>query len=214
MSWGATGNRGRIIGHEDSNKVKAAMNIFRRFIRLVSKADGKYLTIHVGLGHDTTRRLSWNITMNNLREIVQFGADHGVKICLENLAWGWTSRPNLFEKLVRRTGAGITFDIGHAHACESIESHYFDAGDFVLPHSERVFNAHIYHTEISGIGHLPPKRLEEIENRLEILLSVGCSWWVIEISEVEGLLQTKQIIDVYLETQRNENNHHSIGRIG
>ena len=200
------------IGHEESDRVKAAMNIFRRFIRLVSKADGKYLTIHVGLGHDTTKSLSWNSTLDNLRELVRYGANRSVNVCLENLAWGWTSKPNLFEKLVRRTGAGVTFDIGHAHACESVKSHYFSAEDFVTPHPRRVFNAHIYHTEVSGVGHLPPRTIDEIEDRLKTLLRIGCAWWVIEINDIEGLRRTKEMIDVYLETQRNENNHRFIGR--
>ena len=111
---------------------------------------------------------------------------------------GWTSKPNLFEKLIRRTGAGVTLDIGHAHACESIRSQLYTAEDFVTPHPDRVFNAHIYHTEISGVGHVPPVRAEDIKERLEILQNIGCKWWVIEIREVDGLLKTKKLIDAYL----------------
>ena len=187
------------IGHENRDRGKAAMDLFQRITKLVSKANGKFLTLHIGLERDTTRILSWNDTISNLRRMVQYGADRGVKVCLENLAWGWTSKPNLFEKLIRRTGAGVTFDIGHAHVCEAIRSQQFDAEDFVTPHSNRVFNAHVYDIEIPGVGHLPPKRLEDINSRLDILQQTDCSWWTLEIRDVEGLLQTKQIIDVYLE---------------
>jgi len=186
------------LGHDDPAQVKAAVSIFRRIIQLVSKADGKYLTIHIGLGHETTKVLSWDTTIDNLKHLVQYGADRGVKVCLENLAWGWTSKPNLFEKLIRRTGAGVTLDIGHAHACESVRSQLYTAEDFVTPHSDRVFNAHIYHTEISGVGHIPPVRAEDIKERLQILQNIGCKWWVIEIREVDGLLRTKKLIDTYL----------------
>ncbi|MFC1812570.1 sugar phosphate isomerase/epimerase family protein [Thermodesulfobacteriota bacterium] len=189
------------LGHDDPDQVKAAVSIFRRIIQLVSKADGKYLTIHIGLGHETTKVLSWDATIDNLRHLVQYGAARGVKVCLENLAWGWTSKPNLFEKLIRRTGAGVTLDIGHAHACESVRSQLYTAEDFVTPHPDRVFNAHIYHTEIPGVGHIPPVRSEDIKERLEILQNIGCKWWVIEIREVDGLLRTKKIIDAYLEKQ-------------
>jgi sugar phosphate isomerase/epimerase len=189
------------IGHEDPVQVKAALTVFRRIIRLIAKADGKYLTIHVGLGHDTTRILSWNATIDNLRQLVQYGFEYGVKICLENLAWGWTSKPNLFEKLIRKSGAGITFDIGHAHACEAISSQYYTAEDFVTPHHDRVLNAHIYHTEIAGTGHIHPDRIQDIEQRLNILRKTACNWWVIELNDVEELIQTKKLIDVYLNTQ-------------
>jgi len=185
------------LGHDDPKEAKKAEVLFYRIIRLVSKVRGKYLTIHIGLGHDSTEPLSWEGTIENLGRLVRHGAARGVKVCLENLAWGWTSKPHLFEKLIRGSGAAVTFDIGHAHACESVRSHYYSAEDFVTPHSDRVLNAHVYHTEISGVGHLPPDRLEDIEDRLNILRDIGCDWWVLEVRETDGLLQTKKVVDQY-----------------
>lgn len=186
------------IGHYDPWEAKAAEGVFRRIIRLVSKAEGRYLTIHIGLGRDSTEPLSWEVTIDNLRRLVQYGASRGVRVCLENLAWGWTSRPHLFEKLIRNSGAAVTFDIGHAHACESVCSQQYAIEDFVAPHADRVFNAHIYHTERPDLGHIPPDRIEDIEGRLAMLQQVGCDWWVIEIKEVDRLLQTKEIVQEYL----------------
>jgi sugar phosphate isomerase/epimerase len=185
------------LGHQDPAEAKAAEAIFRRIIRLVSKVEGKYLTIHIGLGHDSTEPLSWEATIKNLTRLVQYGARKGVTICLENLAWGWTSRPHLFEKLIRGSGAAVTFDIGHAYVCESVRSHSYSAEDFVAPHSDRVLNAHIYHKEVSNQGHMPPDRLEDIQDRLAILEDVGCMWWVLEVREENGLLQTQRIVDEY-----------------
>jgi sugar phosphate isomerase/epimerase len=186
------------LGHEDPREAKAAEAIFQRIIRLVSKVEGKYLTIHIGLGPHSTEPLSWEATIANLASLVQYGARRGVTICLENLASGWTSRPHLFEKLIRGSGAAVTFDIGHAYVCESVRSHSYSAEDFVVPHSDRVLNAHIYHKEVSGQGHIPPDRLQDIQDRLAILEDIGCLWWVLEVREVNGLLQTKRIVDEYL----------------
>jgi len=186
------------LGHDDPRKAKAAEALFNRIIRLISKVGGKYMTIHIGLGHDSTEPLSWNTTINNLRRLVNYGRVLSVRVCLENLAWGWTSKPNLFEKLIRRSGADVTLDIGHAYVCESVQSQQYAIEDFVTPHADRVFNAHIYHTEISGQGHVPPKKMEDIEERLFLLQDIGCEWWVIEIKEVEELLKTKKIVDEYL----------------
>ncbi|MDY6990454.1 MAG: TIM barrel protein [Thermodesulfobacteriota bacterium] len=197
------------LGHVDPWEAKAAETIFCNIIRLVAKVKGRFLTIHIGLGRNSTEPLSWDKTAENLSRVVQYGASHGVKVCLENLAWGWTSRPHLFEKLIRGSGAGVTFDIGHAHACESIKTQQFEIEDFVTPHADRVLNAHIYHTELSKRGHIPPKRLEEIEDRLEILKRIGCGWWVLEVWDEEGLLQTKKIIDEYLTHTRHwAKSHH------
>ena len=186
------------LGHVDPKQAKAAEAIFRNVIRLIAKVKGRFLTIHVGLGRDSTEPLSWDRTAKNLSRVVQYGASHGVRVCLENLAWGWTSRPHLFEKLIRRSGACVTFDIGHAHACESVNSHQYAIEDFVTPHADRVFNAHVYHTELSNRGHMPPDRLDDIQDRLAILENVGCDWWVLEVKNVTGLLQTKKTVDEYI----------------
>jgi len=186
------------LGHDDAEKVREAETLFRRIIRLISKAGGRYVTIHIGLGHDSTEPLSWDNTMEKLQRLVHYGRSLQVNVCLENLAWGWTSKPNLFEKLIRRSGADVTFDIGHAHACESVRSRQYTVEDFVSPHADRVCNAHIYHTEILDEGHIKPSALVDIEDRLSLIQSLKCSWWVLEIREKEGLLQTRKIVDAYL----------------
>jgi sugar phosphate isomerase/epimerase len=190
------------IGHEDPEIQKKSMALFKRMIRLVSKAGGKYLTIHVGLGHDTTKILSWESTIRNLQELVQFGNEAGVTVCLENLAWGWTSRPNLFEKIVRRTGVAVTIDIGHADACESVQSQQFSVKDFISPHLGKVVNAHIYHTEHPELGHVPPEAYEDIAGRLEILTRSACTWWVIELRDADSLLATKPFVEKFLNESR------------
>ena len=189
------------LGHDSPDEAKAADSLFRHIIGLVTKAGGRYLTIHVGLGHNSTENLSWERTIGNLQRLVQYGTERQVVVCLENLAWGWTSRPHLFEKLVRKSGAGVTFDIGHAHACESVVSRQYAMEDFVAPHAHRVFNAHVYHTEIEGLGHVPPRAPDDLKSRLTILTEINCPWWVIEIREPEALVHTKRIIDAYLEDQ-------------
>ena len=200
------------LGHSDPWEAKTAEAIFRRIIHFVSKAEGKYLTIHIGLGHDSTEPLSWEATIENLRRIVYYGANRGVRVCLENLAWGWTSRPHLFEKLVRGSGTAVTFDIGHAYSCDSVCSYQYEIEDFVSPHADKVVNAHVYHKERSGVGHIPPNRMEDIEDRLDILQQVGCDWWVIEIKDVDQLLQTKEIVREYLITSHLKNADHVQGQ--
>lgn len=194
------------LGHDDPEKAREAEVLFSRIIRLISKVGGRYVTIHIGLGHNSTEPLSWESTIDNLRRLVNYGRTLRVRVCLENLAWGWTSKPNLFEKLIRRSGADVTLDIGHAYVCESVQSQQYAVEDFVTPHADRVFNAHIYHTEIPGRGHVPPKKIKNIEDRLALIKDIGCEWWVIEIREAEELLKTKKIVDAYL-TQNAQNSN-------
>lgn len=187
------------IGHEDPATRVWAMDLFRRLIRLVAKAGKNHLSLHVGLGHDSTSLLSWEATIRNLGELVHFGSAYGVTVALENLLWGWSSKPNLFEKLVRRSGAFVTIDIGHAHACESVQSQAYGVRDFISPHADKVTSAHVYHYESPEIGHVPPSRLEDIRERLDMLMRTPCRWWVLEIREAEGLSATKAIVEQYRE---------------
>ncbi len=188
------------IGHNVPEKAEFAVSIFSKIIRLISRRGGGYLSIHVGLGRDSTIPLSWDTTIENLKKLVQYGLERRVKVCLENLAWGWTSKPNLFEKLIRMSGARVTLDIGHAAVCESVISQHYDVADFITPHEDKLVTAHLYDEEVAGVGHLPPEDLSDIRGRLDLLLNTNCKWWVIEIREVEGLLKTKKMIDEYLES--------------
>lgn len=186
------------LGHEDPEKAEEAAALFRKIVGLVGKAGGRFLTIHIGLGRDTTEPLSWERTLDNLRRLVQFAAERRVSICLENLAWGWTSKPHLFEKMVRKSGAQVTFDIGHAVVAETVTTSQYRVEDFVTPHADRVRIAHVYHAELDGIGHTPPETIADIEDRLKLLERIGCRFWTIEIREAAPLLHTKQCIDQWL----------------
>jgi len=182
------------LGDEDPVHAAAALQTFQAVCRLVSKIRGRYITIHIGLGRDSTCDLCWERTLAGLIDLVQFAGKSWLRLCLENLAWGWTSRPELYEKLLRKSGAWATLDIGHAQVCPSVASQQYRVADFVQPQPERIRNAHVYHTENSN-GHIPPRRLEDIRDRLNLLCSLPlCDWWVLELREEEALHTTLVVI--------------------
>lgn len=187
------------LGDRDPEKARAAQRIFEQVCRLVSKLEGETLTIHVGLGRTTTEDLSWERTLENLWRLNTVAQRLGVRLCLENLAWGWTSRPELFEKMLRRSGVWGTFDIGHAVVSPSIVSGRFDLEDFVTPHGERILNAHVYHRELSD-RHFPPESVDDVADRLNLLRSLpACEWWVLELRDEPSVQSTLDIIRRYLE---------------
>jgi hypothetical protein len=146
------------------------------------------------LGRDSTCDLCWERTLAGLIDLVQFAGKSWLRLCLENLAWGWTSRPELYEKLLRKSGAWATLDIGHAQVCPSVASQQYRVEDFVQPQPERFRNAHVYHAETSS-GHVPPQGLEDMRDRLNLLSNLPlCDWWVLELREEAALLTTLDII--------------------
>jgi sugar phosphate isomerase/epimerase len=118
-------------------RAEQVMHIFRLIIELISKAGGRYITVHIGLGQSSVEELKWEKAIENLSSLVLFGAERGITICLENITTGWTSNPKMFKTLVDKSGAGVTLDIGHVHACwkdKSLED-FFNL--YVLPNKKR-----------------------------------------------------------------------------
>jgi len=160
---------------------------------LVSGLDGKFMTVHLGLGRESYDQLCWERSVGSLADLVDFAEDLGIRVCLENLASGWSSRPELFERLVRKSNAGVTLDIGHARVSPSVLSQHYEFEDFVSPHHERVCNAHVYHEERDD-GHAAPESLDDMQERLQLLHSLPCDWWVLELRDQNSLFSTLGVV--------------------
>lgn len=94
------------LGAEDPEETGRTMQLFQKVCHLVAKLGGRSITIHVGgLGRESAFDLCWRKTLAGLTKLVHMATNLGIKLCIANLAWGWTSRPNLFEKLIRLSGA-------------------------------------------------------------------------------------------------------------
>lgn len=186
------------LGDEDAEKAREALRLFENVCLLVSKLNGESLTIHVGLGRHTTQDLSWERTLENLFILNATAMKLGLRLCLENLAWGWTSRPELFEKMLRRSGLWGTFDIGHAVVSPSIVSNRFDLEDFVSPHRKRILNGHVYHRERLD-RHEPPDAVEDVADRLNLLRNLPlCDWWVLELRDEAAVQSTLHVVRSFL----------------
>jgi sugar phosphate isomerase/epimerase len=192
--------KGVDLGNGDRVKAEDAVEIFRKACQLVSRLDGEFMTIHLGLGRDSYDDMVWDHSVNALGELVCYAAGLGVRVCLENLASGWSSRPELFEKLVRMSGAGVTLDIGHARMSPSVQSQFYSFEDFITPHHDSICSAHIYHEEVNE-GHVAPESLDDLRERLELLGSVPCDWWVLELREAGPLMATLGIVREFLRTR-------------
>ena len=73
-------------------------------------------------------------------------------------------------------------------------------GEYVLPNRDKLLNAHIYHTELEGYGHIAPESLTDISSRLDLLgMAESCDWWVIELMSPEKVLSTRDLLVSYLD---------------
>jgi sugar phosphate isomerase/epimerase len=199
--------QGLDLGDENPEEGKRALRVFREVCRLISKLGGRVVTIHVGgLGRETSSDLCWQTALAALSDLVQFCNRLRIRLCVENLAVGWSSRPKLYEKLLRLSGAWATLDLGHARVCQAVQSGGWRVQDFVSPHPERFVNAHIYHEETEA-GHMPPATVAQMELRLRLLDTLPlCDWWVLELREEAALTQTLGVVRDYLRLRSLEQN--------
>jgi len=189
---------GNEVGHADARKALSARNTFCAALDLISKVSGRFATVHLGLGRNSMEGISWDGSMAGLRDVATKARQSGIRVCLENLATGWTGRPDLFEELIRKTGSWGTLDIGHARVCRSVRNGSHDVADFALPHPERILSAHVYHEETKA-GHTPPECSFDLEDRLLLLQRLPlCDWWVLELRDETALLQTLDYVREFL----------------
>jgi sugar phosphate isomerase/epimerase len=189
------------LGDADKEKAVTARVTFCAAFDLISKLSGRYATIHVGLGRESMEDVYWEKTIDGLADLKAVAQTSGIRLCLENLTWGWTARPELYEKLIRKTKCWGTLDIGHAQVCPSVTSQAFEVQDFAFPHPERILGAHIYHEETAS-GHIPPGHHSDLDDRLRLLQGLPlCDWWVLELRDEDSLLQTLDCVNGFLKAQ-------------
>jgi len=192
------------VGHQDAERSHEAVNVFRHICRVVRDVGGQYLTIHLGTSSDEGTRETWRRALGQLGALVLFADELGVRVCLENLPFGWTSNPDLLDTLLEGSGAWATLDIGHAQVSSCIARGTRTMEDFVGVHPGRFMGAHIYDEEHDG-NHHPPQGVMDIIGRLQILRRLPrCHWWVLELWDHDALVETLGMVRSFLAWERQE----------
>lgn len=182
------------------SRSQSSMKLLIQTIEQVALVGGKYLTVHTGFGHVPADELDFKKAMKNLAILVERGKQSGICVSLENLSSHWTSDPELFAELIAQSGAGVTLDIGHIHASNSPDLVISACERYILSNEGNIVNAHIYHTERKGFGHVSPGTLDDIYDRLELLKKAKtCTWWVIELKNMGDILHTTNVLNQYID---------------
>jgi sugar phosphate isomerase/epimerase len=177
-----------------------SLELLMRTVDRVAHAGGRHMTVHTGLGNPSGEGIDLSRCIDNLSILVAHGNRNGVAVALENLTTPLTCDPLIFRRIVAESGAFVTIDIGHAHAVRNLHPRMNIYSEYILPHRERIINAHIYYTELEGFGHIPPESLSEISGSLDLLAQAAtCDWWVIELMGQDELLRTRDILRSYLD---------------
>lgn len=177
-----------------------SLELLMHTVDQVAQVGGRHMTVHSGLGNPSGEGIDVSRAIDNLSILAAHGNRNGVAVALENLITPLTNDPLLFRRIVAQSGAFVTIDIGHAHAVGGLHPQMDTCREYVIPNRERLLNAHIYHTELEGYGHVSPASLSDISDRLDLLsLAESCDWWVVELMDPEKLLHTRDLLRSYLD---------------
>ena len=185
------------VGHRDPDHAVAAVRILRDYIDAAGELGAHHLNMHVGSYGLPLEELSWDGLVRNLGNLLEYAAQRGVCLTVENLTRGLTSDPETLARLLKATGAPVTFDLGHAHGSAWVQEGRGSVVDFLKSIPTPVVAAHIYFTERND-AHFVPEKLGDIGPALDGLAARGCDFWVLELHTQETLEQTRKIVDEYL----------------
>ena len=130
-------------------------------------------TIHIGARRIPVEELSWEYAMDHLKGLTEHGYSRNVTVCLENLVGGWTGNPEKLMEMATSSGAGVTFDIGHARGGEWVQEGHGTALEFLNIVAPKVLNAHVYEYEDEKGEHLVPHEAPDIPPRYRTPMSMN-----------------------------------------
>jgi sugar phosphate isomerase/epimerase len=185
------------IGHRDPDHAAAAVRILKDYIDAAQELGTHHLNMHVGSYGLPFEELTWDGLVRNLATLLEYAARRGVSLTVENLTNGLTSDPETLSRLLKTTGAPLTFDLGHAHGSAWVREGRGSVVDFLRSIPTPVLATHIYYTERND-AHFVPEKVADIGPALDGLAAAGCDFWVLELHTRETLERTRRIVDEYL----------------
>jgi len=187
------------VGHRDSDHAAAAVRILQDYIDAATELGAHHLNMHVGSFGLPVEELSWDGLVRNVAGLLEHAARRGGRLTVENLTRGVTSDPETFARLLKATGAPVTFDLGHANGSAWVQAGRGSVVDFLASVPTPVVAAHVYLIERND-AHFVPEKLGDIAPALDGLVAKGCDFWVLELHTQETLERTRKVVDEYLAT--------------
>ncbi|MEW6376775.1 MAG: TIM barrel protein [Thermodesulfobacteriota bacterium] len=192
------------IAHTDKDFANYSLQILNACVDIAVEFGVRFLTTHIGLGFKSANELDYETSLKNLSSLVNYGERGEITVCLENLTSGWTNNPHSFLELIEKTGASVTFDLGHSNSSPWFIENEGGSVEFLRSIASYIVNAHIYEKEeideLTGQPyHVPPHDLDSIRPLLLALIDTKCDWWLIELKIQDQVDHTLSLLRSFLD---------------
>jgi sugar phosphate isomerase/epimerase len=193
---------GAEIGHAHPGAAEAATRLHFKAMEAIQGLGEPLMTVHIGL--DQKLPLDHRRAVQNLTRLVRYGKKIGVTISLENLRRGPTANPSTLLEWARRSGAGITLDVGHAVSSECVRREETSVEEIIDLTAERIAEVHLYEFETDR--HWAPRSMDILGPIVDKLVTVDCPWWTIELEDTGEVLRTRRLLSEHF--QKTDNSVH------
>ena len=189
---------GEEIGHAHAATAEDAMQLHFKAMEAMQGVGEPLMTVHVGL--DRTLPLDHHRVVKNLARLSEYGKKIGVAVSLENLRRGPTANPETLLDWARRSGAGITLDIGHAVSSQCVCSKAISVETIIDLAAERLVEVHFYASETDR--HWAPRNMDILGPIADKLITTDCRWWTIELEDTQDVLFTRGLLIDYFKNNK------------
>ena len=178
------------IADPDRLQAEQATALHIRHLESIRGLGEPHVTVHIGLtpGQPVDRERA----VANLGRIVEHAAKYGIAVSLENLKQGPTSEPATVVEWCRRSGAGVTLDIGHAVSSAGVRKGDYSVLDIITMFEHELREVHLYESETDT--HHAPRDMSILGDIVSRLLETDCRWWTIELNSPEEIETTRDLV--------------------
>lgn len=182
------------IGDRDRSSAERALALHIRALESIQGYGEPVITFHIGL--DPQFSIDPDRAVENLGRLVDRGKGLGITVSIENLRRGISSDPQTILRWAQATGAGITFDIGHAAGSEQVTGGKLSLSDVIGLFGACLVEVHFYEKEMDR--HYPPQNMKMLGPMVDQLRGTACRWWTIELQDPSEALSTRALLLDYL----------------
>lgn len=172
------------IAHKNASVSRQSLAVLRSYLEVLPADGNPVFTVHIGSKGIPLKDLSWDYAVGNLRSLVQAGSARGITVALENLATGWTADPWAMGELCTRSGARITFDLGHCLASDAVRKDGKPLTEIIDALAKFIVQGHIYGAELESGRHAAWSDAEAVKPALRHLAQFPSFWWIVDVDEL------------------------------
>ncbi len=182
------------VAHKNAALARQSLGMLRTCLEALPAEGTPVFTVHVGSKGIPVEELSWDHAVGNVRSLVQAGSARGITVAIENLATGWTADPWAMGELCARSGARMTFDLGHCLASEPVRTGGKRVTEILDDLAKFIVQVHVYGAETDGGRHVVWKDLAPVKPALRHLAQLPSFWWILDVDDAGEAAQIKQQI--------------------